>query len=176
LENITVLKYSKLKDVTNYDVILKHLNPSNKFVGKQSDFMRLPYSSVKYCLKIINQVNNWDKVHELFEVVFGCTLDEFNNATVVEFYAARNYIVSQIKTVIENEARLSEGGSVDITKWEQAGGKRLEQFNDFVSLDPLAERYSLYPFELAEKPYSDIFYLQAMVKTLNEVNFNYTKQ
>jgi hypothetical protein len=77
--------------------------------------------------------------------------------------------------IIENESVLAKGSNVNVTKWQMAGGDRLNQFNNVISLDQLAERYGVYPFELGRKPYSEIFYLISMVKTINEVNYNYSK-
>lgn len=175
MENITVLKYSQLQDVTQYESLLKHLKPGNKFAGVEADIPQLSYTNVKYCRKLLGGLDNWKVLFELFSIIWGCDQEQFWNENVVNFYHARNYLIEQFKIIDDNEKKLAQGGTVDAGRWSMAGGDRLNSFADVVQLDQLGERYSLYPFDLGRKPYSEVFYLIALVKTVNEVNYNYNK-
>lgn len=173
LDRINVLQYFNLKDTSKYDAILGHLKPKNVFLGKEVNILRLPYNNVKYCLSLLQNINDIDKLFEVFNIVFECERLDFEKADVTEYFYARNYIIESFKLIIDNEKRLSQGGNTDLGKWQMAGGDRLKNYDSFLPLDQLGERYGQYPFDLGMKPYSDIFYLMAMTKTLNEVNYNY---
>lgn len=175
LNKITVHQYIELKDKSQYDLILSHCLQKNSFNGKESDIFQMSYTNVKYCIKLMRGGSTWGTVSEVFEIVFGCTKDEFLNASIVDYFPARNYIDNSFKMIIDNENNLAKGSNINLTKWQMSGGDRLNQFDNIISLDQLSERYGAYPFDLGRKPYSEIFYLISMVKTINEVNFNYNK-
>ena len=175
LNKIKVHQYIVLQPNNEYDLLLSHCNQSKTFLGKESDVLKLPYIDVKYCIDLLSNSVSWDKIAELFGVVWGCSKEDFFNAEITDYFPARNYIDNTFKLIIENESVLAKGSNVNVTKWQMSGGDRLNQFNNVISLDQLAERYGLYPFELGKKPYSEIFYLISMVKTINEVNYNYNK-
>lgn len=175
LNKIKVHQYIELQANNEYDIILSHSNQKKSFANKETDILNLPYVDVKYCIDIMRGSITWEKIAEVFKIVFGCTRDKFFNAEITDYFPARNYIDNTFKLIIENESVLAKKSNVNITKWQMAGGDRLNQFNNVISLDQLAERYGVYPFDLGRKPYSEIFYLISMVKTINEVNFNYSK-
>lgn len=175
LKNVSVLEYSQMKNVLEYDNILKYLKPSNKFNGKEIDIMQLPYSTIKYIQKLFTKNNlTFDNICEIFITLYEITKDEFYNAGVVEFYQSNAYIKQQFELIAKNESILNQSANFDLSKWKASGGDRLNAF-DLVGLQSIAERYGIYPFDLANKPYSDIFYLQNMLKVYDEVNFNYNK-
>ena len=171
--NITVKKYSRLKSTLNYDMVLNHIKGENIFLGKRVDIVRLPYNNIKYCLSLLQKVNDFDTLFQIFNIIFEVERDEFDNADIVSYFKAKNYIIDSFKLINDNESKLSKGSNTDLGKWKMAGGDRLAMYDSFLPLDQLGERYGQYPFELGNKPYSDIFYLMAMTKTLNEVNYNY---
>ena len=176
LNKIKVHQYIGLKPNNEYDVILSHCNQKKSFLNKESDILLMPYIDVKYCIELLSGQVTWGSISELFQIVFKCSNDEFLNAEITDYFPARNYIDNTFKIIIDNENVLAKGSNVNITKWQMAGGDRLNQFNKTISLDQLAERYGMYPFDLGKKPYSEIFYLISKVKTINEVNFNYSKE
>jgi len=92
----------------------------------------------------------------------------------LDYYRLRNHLINTMKLIQDNENKLAQSGKIDIGKWKMAGGDRLKPFDDLMPLDQLGERYGIYPYDIGRKPYSEVFMLMAGVKTLNEVNYNYT--
>lgn len=174
LPNITVKQYIKSKQAYKYNGILDHVKGEPLFIGKSCDIMALQYTTVKYCLQQLSNVKDFDYIAEVFTHVFEVTKDEFYKAPILDYFKARNHINEVFKVIYDNEKRLAQGGNTDVVKWKMAGGERLAQYDTFLPLDQLGERYGCYPPDLGRKPYSEIFYLMAMTKTLNEVNYNYT--
>ena len=175
LKNICVLEYSKMINVIEYDTILKHLKPCNKFNNKEIDIMQHPYSTIKYIQKIFTKNNlTFDDICEIFITLYEISKDDFYNAGVVEFYQCNAYIKQQFELIAKNENILNQSANFDLNKWKASGGERLNAF-DIIGLQSIAERYGIYIFDLANKPYSEIFYLQSMLKVYDEVNFNYNK-
>lgn len=172
--NITVKKYTTLKDSFKYDSVLNHVRGVNEFCGKKCDIMSMPYTNVKHCIKLLGNVKNFDYIAEIFELVFEVTQEDFYNAKITDYFKAKNHINEVFRLIVENENRLAKGGNTDVGKWKMAGGDKLANYDAVLPLDQLAERYGGYPFDLGRRPYSEIFYLMAMTKTLNEVNYNYT--
>lgn len=170
LPNITVEKLLKSKHYLKYDGVLKHIKGQSN--GK--DILQQSYTNVKYCISLLQKVNSFDNITEVFNILFGIDKEELMQMKVVDYYKLRNYLIETIKTINTNESKLAQGGNTDLAKWQFAGGDRLKPFDNTLPLDQLAERYKSYPFDLGKKPYSEIFYLIAMTKTLNEVNYNYT--
>ena len=175
LKNISVLEYSKLSNDYTY-AILNHVNGVNKFLDIECNIMQMPYTNVKHCMTLLRSINSFDTICEVFILVFGVTKDEFYNADVLSYYKARNHIIDTFKLITDNELKLSKGGNTDLGKWQASGGDRLNSYDSVLPLDEIGVRYSIYPFDLGRKPYSEVFYLMAMTKTINEVNYNYNKQ
>jgi len=171
--NITVKQYSQLDSTLKYDMILNHIKEDNKFLNKEVEIVKLPYNNIKYCLSLLQKVNDFDTLYQIFNIIFDCSKEDFLNADIVSYFKAKNYIINSFKVINENESRLSKSSNTDLGKWKMAGGDRLAMYDSFLPLDQLGERYGQYPMDLGRQPYSEIFYLMAMTKTLNEVNYNY---
>lgn len=174
--NIKVKQYLKSKKAFIYDSVLDHLKGDNILNGKRIDVTQISYVNVKYCLSLLNNINDFSKLAEIFNIVFEISEDDLMNCDVVSYFKARNYLIETFKIIINNEKKLAQNSSTDLSKWRVAGGDSLNRYSDVLPLDQLAERYGMYPFEIGKKAYSEVFYLMAMTKTLNEVNFNYNKQ
>ena len=175
MRNITVKQYFNLKDSIHYDALLQFVKPDNNFLGKKIEIVSLPYTNVKYCINLMQKINTTKNVFELFNIIFDVQSADFYEAKVIDYFKAKNYIIAAFKLINENELRLSQGGSTDLGKWKMAGAEKLSPYDMVLPLDQLGERYSIYPMDLGMKPYSEIFYLMAMTKILNEVNKNYNK-
>ena len=174
--NIKVKQYLKSKKAFVYDSLLDHVKGDNTFNGKKVDITQTSFVNVKYCLSLLSNMNDFSKLSEIFNIIFDVSEEDLLNSDVVSYFKARNYIIETFKKIIDNEKRLAQNSSVDLGKWKFAGGDNLNAYSDVLPLDQLAERYSQYPFDLGKKPYSEVFYLMTMTKTLNEVNINYNKQ
>ncbi len=172
LKNISVLEYSKLDNNLEYEV-LNHLKPKNKFIGIESNIMQMPYTNVKYCINLLRNINDYNAICELFSIVFDIDNNSFWNAPIDNYFEARNFIIETFKLINDNEQKIAKGGNTDVGKWKMAGSDRLNPYNDNLPLDQLGQRYGGNPFDWGRKPYSEVFYLIAMTKTSNEVNYNY---
>lgn len=175
LKDYTILEYSKLPNVFDLDNLLKNLKPKNIFCNKEINIQHLPYSTIKYVQKIFIKDNlTFNDIAEIFISLFEISKDDFYNAKITEFYSVNRYIKNQFELIAKNENQLFESSNIDKGKWKASGGDRLNSF-DLIGLHSIAERYGLYIFDIANKPYSEIFYIQKMLKIYDEVNFNYNK-
>lgn len=190
MDNISILEYSKLLDSTEYDLVLKHLTPKNSFAGGQIDFNKLSYKDVKSCIHLMTKAIDWDSTKELFCIAFGIEEDDkreedtfvfdkitkgFWNSSIIDYYAAQNYIVKTFKELQEKETKLLQSISADSGLWELAGGAKLNKFSNIMPLIQLGEIYSIYPYDLQEKPYNEILLLLVAHKEKNEVQNKYNE-
>jgi hypothetical protein len=174
MKNITLKQYITLKDPSPYN-ILTHLNPKNSFAEKQMDINRMPYSNVKYCIRLLPKVDSWQGIQQLFEICFEVPEKDFWQATVIEYFAARKFMITEFERVITTENKLLTTQNTDTHLWEMAGADKLKPYSDTLPLLQLGKLFGQYPFELGRKPYSEIFNLLAQTKTQNEVEAAYGK-
>lgn len=175
MKNITLKQYSTLKDTSQYDAILPHLNPKNSFAGKTMNLHAMPYANVKYCIRLLPKINSWEGVAELFAICFETDETTFWNARVTEYFAARNYIVSAFEKLITTENKLLSGINTNAHLWEMAGADKLKLYSDTLPLLQLGKLLGQYPYDLGRRPYGEIFSLLAQTKTQNEVEQEYQK-
>jgi hypothetical protein len=173
LDKITLNEYIALPNKIAYDTLLECSGKSNTFNKKTINILELSYTNVKYCLSLLHKIKSFDDLFLVYEVLFDCDRKSFFNSDIVSFYKSRNYILETFKNIQENESKLASSTKTDARKWQMAGGKRLEPFNDTLPLDQLAQRYGGSPLDWGRKPYSEVFYLVAMTITSNDVNNNY---
>lgn len=176
IENYLLKDFIYLSNETleKYESVLFALMPKNEFCKKSFDVNTMPYIDTRYCIKLLSTGRDWNALKELFVLCFGIKEKEFWNTKIIEFYHARKYLVIEWQRIIlkENEM-LKSTINTDADKWKMAGVERLNAYNDIIGIDAIAKRYNLYPFDLSLKPYSEIFYLQNMIKTDNEINYNF---
>lgn len=175
MDRINLLEYSKLTDTTGYDVILKHLKPLNKFANGTIDLNKLTYKDVRSCLHLMKSMNGWDNIKELFCLAYGVCEDAFWQTSIDEFYSAQNYLVKSFISLQERETKLLQSIDADAGKWSMAGGDRLNKFSNLMPLVQLGEIYSIYPYDLQNKPYNEILTLLVLHKEKAEVNNAYSK-
>lgn len=133
---------------------------------------------------------DWDSTKELFCIAFGIEEDDkreedtfvfdkitkgFWNSSIIDYYAAQNYIVKTFKELQEKETKLLQSISADSGLWELAGGAKLNKFSNIMPLIQLGEIYSIYPYDLQEKPYNEILLLLVAHKEKNEVQNKYNE-
>lgn len=168
--NISVKELVTKPDYMRYDSVLHFLNPKNSFFGKVANVESMPYVNVKHCMRLLSSIHKWENVCELFCICYDIKDITFWSATIKDYYQARNYLLQAFKSIVETELKmLASKFDKDTLKWEMAGIKRLEMFSDYIPLDRLGQRYSINPMELGREPYSEVFYLQCMVKVDNEI-------
>ncbi len=173
MDNITILEYSKLSDTTEYDLVLKHLKPKNSFAGGEIDFNKLSYKDVKSCIHLMTKAIDWNSTKELFCIAFN--IKTFWECSIVDYYSAQNYIIKSFKELQERESKLLKSIDVNEGLWELAGGDRLNKFSNVMPLIQLGEVYSIYPYDLQEKPYNEILLLLVAHKEKNEVQNEYNR-
>lgn len=175
MKNITLKHYISLPDTADYDIILEHLNPKNIFGGNQMNIDAMPYANVKYCMRLLQKITNWNDIQALFEICFDITEKEFFNVNISEFFAARKFLIEEFKSVTETENRMFSSVDTDSHLWKMAGSDKLKAYTDTLPLIHLGKLFGQYPFDLGRKPYSEIFSLLIQLKVHNEVEKEYGK-
>ncbi len=170
MKNITLKELLQSNEYQKYDSVLHFINPKNLFNGKESNIESMPYINVRYCIKLLSNIEKWENICELFCLCFEIKNDYFWESKITDYYQARNFILKEFKRIVETEQKmLASKFDKDTLKWELAGIKKLEPFSDYLPLDRIGQRYGINPMELGRKPYSEVFYLQCMIKTDNEI-------
>jgi hypothetical protein len=175
MKNITLKHYTRLRDTLAYDLILEHLKPANSFGGKQMDIIAMPYANVKYCIRLLPKIADWNGVQQLFEICFDVDEKAFWKAPVTEFFAARKFVVAEFGRIIATENKLLSTMSTDSHLWQMAGADKLKPYSDTLPLLQLGKLFGHYPFDLGRKPYGEIFSLLAQTKAQNDVEEEYRK-
>jgi len=175
MKNITLKQYTALKDTSQYDAILTHLQPKNNFGGSQMNIAQMPYANVKYCIRLLPKVSSWDGIKQLFEICFDVPEKAFWSTRIVDYFAARKFMIAEFERVIATENKLLATQSTDNHLWEMAGADKLKPYSDTLPLLQLGKLLGQYPFDLGRKPYSEIFNLLAQTKMQNEVEAQYQK-
>ena len=173
--NITLKHYIGLKDTSQYDALLTHLNPKNNFGGRQMNISQMPYANVKYCIRLLPKINSWEGIQQLFEICFDVSAKAFLNTRITHYFAARKFMLSEFERVISTENKLLATQSTDGHLWQMAGADKLKPYTDTLPLLQLGKLLGQYPFDLGRKPYSEIFNLLVQTKTQNEVEAEYRK-
>lgn len=167
MKNITIKEFLKVKEIDHlsYDMVLKLLKPNNNFNGLSINEKTIKYSEVKYLFKLASK----NKYKEIILYFYNVKEATFLDSGIFEYYAVKNYIDSFIVRIAKKESQALKGDNNDAILWEQAGGNRLKIFNDILPIMELAETYSLYPFDIMEKPYNEVFTLLVANKIKKEV-------
>lgn len=175
MKNITLQKYTRLKDTLHYDALLEHLKPHNSFAGRQMNVNAMPYANVKYCIRLLPKINSWEGIKQLFDICYEVPDKAFWKASITEYFSARKFIFAEFERVITTESKVFASQNTDSHLWEMAGADRLKPYSDTLPLVQLGKLLGQYPFDLGRRPYSEIFSLLAQTKTQNEVESAYQK-
>ncbi|RZJ75862.1 MAG: hypothetical protein EOO45_04250 [Flavobacterium sp.] len=175
MRNLTLKHYAKLIDPSPYEVILGYLNPKNSFAGRQMDGHKMPYANVKYCIRLLPNLKDWDGVKKLFEICYDVDDKTFWSTPVTDYFAARKFMLQTFETIIRTENTILHSQATDAHLWEMAGANKLKPYSDTLPLLQLGKILGQYPFDLGRKPYIEIFNLLAQTKAQNEVENEYRK-
>ncbi len=175
MRNITLKKYAQLDDTFLYDAILEHLKAKNSFAKKQMDINNMPYANVKYCMRLLPKIKDWQGVYQLFSICYDIPEKAFWRAGIVEYFSARKFILKELERIAITENKVLASQSTDGYLWKMAGAEKLNPYNDTLPLVQLGKMLGQYPFELGRKPYGEIFSLLAQTKLQNEVEADYRK-
>ena len=175
ISNISIRQYTLLPSTFEYNAILEHLNPKNRFGGRSMEMDKMPYANVKYCIRLMPKISDWETVCRLFTICFEITAAQFWRAPITEYFAARKFMLSEFERTIANENNLLATQTTDSHLWELAGADKLKPYGDTLPLLQLGKLFGQYPFDLGRKPYGEIFNLLAQTKAQNEVEGEYRK-
>jgi len=175
MKNLTLKQYTHLPDTLQYDSILEHQKPKNTFCRRSMDINAMPYANVKYCIRLLPKVNNWDGIRQLFAICFDVEEADFWKAPVTEYFAAKKFMIAEFERIIAIETKLLATNSTDGHLWEMAGADKLKPYSDTLPLLQLGKQFGQYPFDLGRKPYGEVFSLLAQTKLQNEVESEYRK-
>lgn len=175
MRNITLKRYARLNDTLQYDAVLEHLNPKNSFAKKEMNINSMPYANVKYCIRLLPKIKDWQDVYMLFNICYDVTEKAFWRAGVTEYFSARKFILKELERIVLVENKILASQSTDSHLWKLAGAEKLNPYNDTLPLVQLGKLLGQYPFDLGRKPYSEIFSLLAQTKLQNEVEADYRK-
>ena len=175
MKNITLKQYAALADTSAYDTLLEHLNAVNSFGSSTMEISTMPYANVKYCIRLLQKIDSWQGIEQLFSICFDVKDKAFWNSRITEYFAARKFMISAFEKVIKTENKLLATQSTDGHLWQMAGADKLKPYSDTLPLLELGKLFGQYPFDLGRKPYGEIFSLLAQTKTQNEVENEYRK-
>lgn len=136
---------------------------------------QMPYSNVKYCIRLLQRVDSWAGIQQLFAICYDVPEKDFWRARVVEYFSARKFMISEFERIIATENKLLATQNTNSHLWEMAGADKLKPYSDTLPLLQLGKLFGQYPFDLGRKPYSEIFNLLTQTKTQNEVEAEYGK-
>lgn len=181
MKNITIKEYAILQDRSirgsDHDAEqyapLEHMKPCTELNGYVMDVNAMPYANVKYCLRLLNFIDGWDKLQELFHICFDVSEEAFWNMPVSKYFAARNHIIAQFKMIVERENKAFASKGTDDHFWNMAGADNLKPFADTLPLINLGKMLGQYPFDLGRRPYSEVFNLLMQTKAQGEVERKY---
>lgn len=167
MKSITIKEYFNLKTTVNYDSILNHLRGNNSFNNSVIDFNVLTYESVVKCFNLIKKADSFDVLKELFQTAY--QTKDFEDQKITDYFSARNYLIKAFSDLKNKQNKLLSSIHSNAILWEQAGGETLNKFNDLMPLVQLGEIYGVFPHELKDKPYNEVFVLLVLHKERNEV-------
>lgn len=173
MKSITIKEYFNLRTTVNYDSILNHLRGVNSFNNCKIDFNFLSYESVVKCFNLLKKADSFDVLKELFETAYNVT--DFEDQKITDYFSARNYLIEAFSDLKIKQNKLLSSIDSNAIIWEQSGGESLNKFNDLMPLVQLGEIYGIFPHELKDKPYNEIFVLLVLHKRKNEVLNKYNE-
>jgi len=175
MKNQTIKQFIASATAIKDNAVLSSIIPKNNFLGRQMNVNSMPWANVKYCVRLLGKVDNWDTIAELFAICFDVDVTAFWDAPVTEYYHANKYMIEALQVAMLNESRILASQSTDEHLWQMAGSDKLKQFSDTLPLVQLGKQFGMYPFEIGRKPYGEVLSLLAQVKTQNEVEREYQK-
>lgn len=126
----------------------------------------MSFKDVQFIKDTLEQPKEMDML-KIIEMVFG--FKAFKTLTLLDFYKAYNYIVEQIKDIVEAEKMLS---STPNEKLIAAGIEKMSIFGALNILDDIAKRYAQPPMEVELWSYNWIFSLSLKMKYENDIQTN----
>jgi len=157
LKNITFHQYLNLEDRSEYDFAINYaesfLEPKDIFsIGS---FTQLEFGLVKDLQQDISQGMTWDKMLEYMCLLTGKKELAFYNLSLLKIIQFRNYIVNEIKQIVEIENQVL---SYDPSEDEiQAGIDKLSVFGVYSQLLSVANGDPLKVDSVRKMKYEDAF-------------------
>lgn len=144
--------------------LLRKVKGSSVLNGKKAiDIRLLPFKDVQFIKDSLNEPSESNMI-EIIKMVFN--YKDFKTLRVHEFYQAYNYIIEQIKDIIDKEKMLS---SEPDNRLVTAGIERMNIFGALNIIDDIARRYSQPPMLVENWSYNWIFSLSLKIKIENDI-------
>lgn len=175
MDKLTIKQYSQLLDTLEYDLILNALKPLNLFCNTKLDYNKITYERVRKLFYLANNGKTLDDMCDMFCIAFNVEADTFWNASIDEYFSAKNFIIKYLKETQEKEAKLLKSVDADAGKWQEAGGDSLNVFSDLMPLVQLGEIYGMFPYDLQYRPYNEILTLLVLHNKKNQVQNKYNE-
>ena len=155
-----------LKEIDKYPDLIP-IYQKVKGVGTGAkDFMDLKFKDVEFIKQTIQNTKDKD-IFKCLKIVFG--IKDFDNMRVYEFYKAWNYIIDQIKIILESEKSLHTEPSHRLVN---AGVERLSIFGALNILDDIGQRYGVPPQKVENWSYGLIFSISLKMKYEADIQRN----
>lgn len=164
------------EDRLEYDIFYKSLNHKDTFLGKPNLLNSLSYNEVKALFKLITNYNEKANITKTFCIVFGIEQEFFLNADASEFYACIKIVRASVESLMLNEKMiLQRAETKNSAIWRSAAGDTLKPFNDLSPLVMLGAKFSIYPFDLGKKKYTQILSLLAFEAKQSDVEIKFNE-
>lgn len=139
--------------------IFQKVKSSDTLNGKKAkEFMSLKFKDVEFVKQTIQNPNEID-IAKCLKIVFG--FKDYNNLRLFEFYKAYNYIIEQVKIILNSEKNLHSEPSQRLIN---AGIERFSIFGALNVLDDIGQRYSIAPHDVEKWTYGLIFSISLKMK------------
>lgn len=175
MQDITLKKYFGLSNRLPYDVLLRASKPKNLLGGSLMNANALTYKEVRMCLEYIRKGETIDELIDLFTLAFKIDKETLLACKVTEFFSAQSYLIETFTNLQKRESNLLSSIDADQDLWQMAGGDKLNKFSNLMPLVQLGEIYNVYPYDLENKPYSEILVLLVLHKEKSEVQKKYSE-
>jgi hypothetical protein len=172
MKDITLLEYNALKDKSIYSPLL-FLKGKNLFFNNKLDYNLITYDDVRKLFKLSLTAETIEESFYLFEIAFGVNKIQYWQSSVLDYFNARNFLIKYLKDTQERETKLLKSISIDDGVWQQAGGSTLDAFSNLLPLVQLGEIYSIFPYDMSNKPYQQILTLLVLHKRKATVQNRY---
>lgn len=171
LKNIPVKKLFRSRDFKSYLNLQSMIGAKDVFVQKKAKSLQsIEFGQVASIKRTL--VNpSYQSMFEVFNVIFGINLKQYERARAIEYLYAVNHIKREMLNLVARENKMLSGEADPI--WNMAGADRLNRFAELNTLVKLGKEYGKEPREIERWTYATVFSLVLHDKTLREVQERY---
>lgn len=157
LNNITIDKFFKSGDISEYHMYMRWIKPKNLINGIEADFDNLTYSQVERIRELAYNPE-LENIIELYDIIYKLDAKKLLSCKVLELFQTNRFIVNYIKMINNKEKMLDANVSEkDKTKFKIAGGARLSMFKGMGTMIKLGKLFHKTPEEIGEWNYNTVY-------------------